>query len=358
MNNKRMLSTIGARFTPGSHFVPAVLACVVFVVMACGNMPTTQQGQTGGAGQAGNDITAVAQTVSAQLTLNALMTAAAQNNPAGVATAAVQTMAAQLTQSAQSQPTSPPPTTAPSTSPPPPTVSPSPTVPSIPCDWAQFIADVTITDGSTMAAGTAFTKTWRLKNIGTCTWTTSYAVVFYSGEAMGGPSSQALTSTVAPGGTIDISVNLVAPTTPDTHIGNWRLRNASGTIFGIGSSYTGGFNVNIKVPAVEFAVTHIDTIVAPPVWVGPIAVPAIFTVLADITTNGAGTVKYHWTSSIGDLSMALELNFDAAGKKAALTIPLTVACVPGFSGWIAIYVDEPNHQEFSKAPFSIAACTP
>ena len=46
------------------------------------------------------------------------------------------------------------------------------------CDWAQFVADVTVPDGTSYAANTAFRKTWRLKNIGACTWTTSYALVF------------------------------------------------------------------------------------------------------------------------------------------------------------------------------------
>jgi hypothetical protein len=38
------------------------------------------------------------------------------------------------------------------------------------CDQAQFIKDVTIPDGTVIAPGTSFKKTWRLKNIGTCTW--------------------------------------------------------------------------------------------------------------------------------------------------------------------------------------------
>ena len=56
------------------------------------------------------------------------------------------------------------------------------------CDWAQFVADVTVPDGTTFAANQTFTKTWRLKNIGFCTWTTSYALVFDSGNSMGGPT--------------------------------------------------------------------------------------------------------------------------------------------------------------------------
>src|SRR3990170_378646 len=55
------------------------------------------------------------------------------------------------------------------------------------CDWAKFIADVTVPDGTSFNGSTPFTKTWRLKNIGSCTWTTAYALVFSSGEQMAGP---------------------------------------------------------------------------------------------------------------------------------------------------------------------------
>ena len=46
------------------------------------------------------------------------------------------------------------------------------------CDRAQFISDVSVPDGTMFAPNTAFSKTWRLKNVGTCTWTTGYSVVF------------------------------------------------------------------------------------------------------------------------------------------------------------------------------------
>ena len=96
------------------------------------------------------------------------------------------------------------------------------------CDAAQFIADVTVPDGTIFAPGTAFTKTWRLKNIGTCTWTTAYSLVFVSGEQMSGPGSVALPTTVSPGQTVDVSVALVAPASAGTFRGYWQLKNASG----------------------------------------------------------------------------------------------------------------------------------
>ena len=115
------------------------------------------------------------------------------------------------------------------------------------CDWAQFIADVSVPDGTSFAPGAAFTKTWRLKNIGTCTWTTSYALVFVSGSLMGAPSVVNLPSSVAPGGTIDLSVNMTAPAVNGRYRGYWQLRNASGVLFGIGTYANKSFWVDINV---------------------------------------------------------------------------------------------------------------
>jgi hypothetical protein len=73
-------------------------------------------------------------------------------------------------------------------------------VAAVACDQAQFVADVTIPDGTSLAPGATFLKTWRLKNIGTCTWTTSYSAVFSSGDQMGAPAVINLPASVAPGG--------------------------------------------------------------------------------------------------------------------------------------------------------------
>jgi len=52
------------------------------------------------------------------------------------------------------------------------------------CDAAKFVSDLTVPDGTNFASGAAFTKTWRLQNVGTCTWGTSYRLVFSGGEQM------------------------------------------------------------------------------------------------------------------------------------------------------------------------------
>ena len=104
------------------------------------------------------------------------------------------------------------------------------------CDWAKFVADVTIPDGVPVEPGFPFKKTWRLKNIGTCTWTRAYSLVFVGGEQMGGLSAVNFPNDVPPGTTVDISVDLTAPTNPGVYRGYWQLRNPSGGLFGIGAT--------------------------------------------------------------------------------------------------------------------------
>lgn len=125
---------------------------------------------------------------------------------------------------------------------------PSPTEGSAGCtDRVTFVSDVTIPDDTVMAPGEDFTKTWRLRNSGTCTWSAEYDLVFDSGNAMSGPAAKALPGNVPPNSTVDISVDLTAPSSNGTHRGSYKLRNADGILFGIGASADTAFWVQIAV---------------------------------------------------------------------------------------------------------------
>jgi hypothetical protein len=107
-----------------------------------------------------------------------------------------------------------------------------PTVPANPTgDRSVYVSDVTIPDGSVIAPGAAFVKTWKLQNAGTTTWTTSYSLAFISGDQMGTITSVPLAQNVSPGQQVDISVNMVAPTTAGTYQGFWKMKNGSGQLF-------------------------------------------------------------------------------------------------------------------------------
>ena len=117
-----------------------------------------------------------------------------------------------------------------------------------PCYWAQFIADVTIPDGTSFAANTAFQKTWRVKNNGACAWDSNdVSLAFDSGELMSAPASLPLPATILPGQTVDITVNMTAPSTTGHYFGYWKFNSASAGRFGIGSTANKSFWVEIYV---------------------------------------------------------------------------------------------------------------
>jgi hypothetical protein len=99
------------------------------------------------------------------------------------------------------------------------------------CDSSAYVKDVTIPDGTTMAPGNTFVKTWAILNNGTCSWGTNYALAFISGSQMNGAST-ALLNTVPPGSQIQISVNLTAPSAAGDYTGWWRMHNDKGQYFG------------------------------------------------------------------------------------------------------------------------------
>jgi len=143
----------------------------------------------------------------------------------------------------QPEPVPPEPTLVP---PEPTQVPPKPT--SATCtDRMSLVRDVTIPDNTVLPPGQTFVKTWRLRNDGTCTWTTGYALVFVGGDSLSGPAAVPLPAPVAPGNTVDLSVTLTAPAANGTYEGRWRLRNASGGLFGPGSKAAGTFWVRIVV---------------------------------------------------------------------------------------------------------------
>ncbi len=291
-----------------------------------------------------------------------------QANPNAVFTAAAETVVAQLTQSALLNPTSAPPTVAPPTNTSAPAAAATNTPQSLPvatsqpvaapttgCDAAQFVTDVSIPDGTQFAAGATFTKTWRLKNVGSCTWNSSYALVFDSGTAMGGASSVPLATTVAPGATIDVSVNLQAPNADGTYRGFWGVTNASGARIPVSGGASGrSFYVEIRVGSGssnstpdstdgKFGVTSVNFNVDR----SGACASMKYTITATVTANKAGTVTYTWIRSDGATGAGNSgsLSFDGAGSQ-TITFTWTFG---GGGQYVDLYIDKPNHQQFGRA---------
>jgi hypothetical protein len=147
----------------------------------------------------------------------------------------------------------------------PPTITPLPTgtpteVPS--CNMAIFVGHVTLPPGTVMLPGTRDNKAWRLRNVGTCTWTRGYELVFMDGHQLGAQSSYFIPVNVSPGQTIDLFIPVNVPAVTGNYSGEWMLRSEDGLLFGTGGGALDPLVVSLKVTEVrgtyafDFAVNY------------------------------------------------------------------------------------------------------
>jgi hypothetical protein len=160
---------------------------------------------------------------------------------------------------------------------------------------------VTIFDNSVLHQSEPFTKTWRIKNVGTCSWTTDYKLAFLSGEKMNGPDSVHLPINVAPDQTVDISVDLIAPNTPGKYQGFWHLQRPDGKAFLLNASVNDHIwvKINVIAPALSTLTPTPAVSSATPSGLTPIAQPtSALDVTYDFVENACAA---KWVSTDGTL---------------------------------------------------------
>ncbi len=118
-------------------------------------------------------------------------------------------------------------------------------------DSAEFVSDVSVPDNVLFAPNTPFTKTWRLKNTGTCVWDSSYLVQWVSGATMSQQPGYFIVpagQTVEPGETVDVSVDMAAPAEVGYYTAYWGLKGRDGQLMPItGGAKGDSFFVKIRV---------------------------------------------------------------------------------------------------------------
>jgi len=214
---------------------------LILALVACGSGPTPDPRATDTPGVASPTPTATL----ADIDLPA---------PTATPTAAVESP----TDTAQPSPTiEPSPTSEPSPTPteepaePTPTATPEtqvdlPPTPMPDCEnKAAFFADVTIPDDTVMRQEEAFTKTWRVRNEGTCTWA-DYQLVYAGGEAMNAPPANTIEPT-GPGEIVDISVEMQAPKRGGSYTSFWQFAAPGAVNFGVGAHKEGMLWVRVVV---------------------------------------------------------------------------------------------------------------
>jgi hypothetical protein len=93
-----------------------------------------------------------------------------------------------------------------------------------------YLQDLTIPDGSQVAAGSALDKRWKVQNSGTCNWDERYRIKLVSGTEMGA-KEQALFP--ARGGTeLTIQIMFTAPNEPGTYQSAWQAYDPQDKAFG------------------------------------------------------------------------------------------------------------------------------
>ena len=128
-----------------------------------------------------------------------------------------------------------------------------------------------------------FTKGWRMRNSGTCTWKSGYRMVYSYGNVpaaqMNGKPIQ-VTKDVKPGNTVDLWVDLIAPIVPGRYQGYWNMRNSQNFMFG-------------ETAWVDIVVSGGATPTPPPT---PTPEPSIIFKAEPTTITAGEAVQFWWTT--------------------------------------------------------------
>ena len=234
-------------------------------------------------------------------------------------------------------------------------------------DLAEYVADITIPDGTDFQPGSKFKKTWRIKNAGASTWSTAYAFVYISGDKMDAPDRVSLPSTVRPNETVDISVDMTAPSQVGTYRGYWKLLNPNGK-FVDNAVYVEIDVVQAGVTPVvgsptptntgaKANVTNISTSVDTETFTG--ACPKTFTFTGRFTLDIASTVTYRFEagSETSGFTFNLPPEQSIAFPAGQQTLSVALDFSESVNGWVRLHITAPVDVTSNQAAFSLT-CQP
>lgn len=146
-----------------------------------------------------------------------------------------------------------------------PTNTPAPT--EVPCLAMRFVADVTYPPDSIVQPSTSFYKSWYVQNVGTCTWNSDYALVWYDGFQLNGTTPLRFGGNVAvpPGDYVTLTVQLWTPPQSGTYTSLWMLSDTNDNLFGGGPEQNVPLLVRVVVPGTS-----------PPEFTQPVSTPPPF----------------------------------------------------------------------------------
>jgi hypothetical protein len=99
----------------------------------------------------------------------------------------------------------------------------------------QFVADLSLPDGSVVAAGSVVTKSWSVKNVGTAQWPEGVHLMCVGGQLVPATEEKKPFASVPlamPGMTVEVSARVAVPKEAGRYTGYYRLATADGKRFG------------------------------------------------------------------------------------------------------------------------------
>ena len=221
------------------------------------------------------------------------------------------------------------------------------------CARANFVSE-TIPDGTIMKPGHVFVKTWEIKNESTCVWDSTYKIIFFDGNLMGGASYYNLPEMVTPGDTIDISLVLTAPAEEGEFTSKWMLQTPNKIAFGVGQ-YSEPFYAQIVVSKAEKPVTAITEVKLEVIRdpAAGCAANVYYRYVAQVSANGKIKIRYGFLQSDGNRAWTDDLEFEEAGTKTVTGAfwSFHLGSSPG-EKWVQFVVIKPYYQEFERQYFS------
>lgn len=299
------------------HGLLAILTCLALFSSACG--PSKASTEAGIA-------TAVALTVEAQKP-EPTSTAAATNTPRVVPPGTP-------TATLASKPTFPPPSGNEQA-----------------CMKASLVEE-NVPDGTIMKPGQQFTKTWRIQNASTCTWNTSYKIVFWDGDVMGGGYVYNFPQQALPGDIVDVPLVLTAPSADGTYRSSWKLQTPGGSTFGVGTDSPFWAEIIVSSSTkIEYGVTSVTySVVRDPA--GGCTTNVRYTIYATVTVNGPVTVIYNWKKSDGTTEDKKNIKFTEAGSQTVSMDWLLHLGAATNERWVQLFTLSPVEQDYGKATFT------
>jgi hypothetical protein len=220
------------------------------------------------------------------------------------------------------------------------------------CTASASLVGETYPDGTIVLPGTTFTKVWHINNSGTCTWDSSWQLIFYGGDLMDGLTVYNFPQPAQPGETVEVPVILRAPAENGTYTGEWMLKSPWGQSFGVGQ-YSVPMSVSIVVGNATPENKRTETVfgvTAVTYEVDRRCAPAntFYTITANITTNGPVEVTFTWVQSDFNNKGHNDLTFTEATTKSAQREWSQHKDSSQNPRWVQVIVTSPTYQEFDK----------